>query len=92
MEKHAEAKSEGREAKFREFKAKSEGKRQQWNYLAVRKLLALLRWLTSKHHGDFYCLNCLFSFATEKNNLNCIKRYVKVKIFVTLCLLKTIKY
>ena len=36
-----------------------------WNYLAVKKLSALLRGITSKHHGDFYYLNCLHSFATE---------------------------
>ena len=31
-----------------------------------KTLSALLRGVTSKHHGDFYCLNCLHSFATEK--------------------------
>ena len=36
-----------------------------WHYLAVRKLSALLREIMSKHHGDFYCLNYLHSFATE---------------------------
>ena len=36
-----------------------------WHYLAVKKLSALLRGITSKHHGDFYCLNCLHSFRTE---------------------------
>ena len=25
----------------------------------------LLRGITSKHHGDFYCLNCLHSFQTK---------------------------
>ena len=30
-----------------------------------KKLSALLREIMSKHHGDFYCLNCLHSFATE---------------------------
>ena len=54
-----------------------------WYYLAVKKLSALLREITSKHHGDFYCLNCLHSFATEKK-VNLIKSYVKIKIFVTL--------
>ena len=53
-------------------KIKSEG---QWHYLA------LLRGKTYKHHGDFYCLNCVHSFATEKN-LNRIKKYMKIKIFV----------
>ena len=54
-----------------------------WNYLAVRKLSTLLRRITSKHHDDFYCLNCLHSFATEKK-LESHKKYVKIKIFVTL--------
>ena len=35
------------------------------HYLAVKKLSALLSEITSKHHGDFYRLNCLHSFATE---------------------------
>ena len=46
-------------------KAKSEGRR-RWYHLAVKKLLELLRGITSKHNGNFYCLNCLDSFATEK--------------------------
>ena len=54
---------------------------ENWHYLAVRELSALLRGVTSKHHSDFYCLNCLHSFATEKK-LNHIKKYVKIKIFV----------
>ena len=37
-----------------------------WHYLAVKELSALLRGITSTHRGDFYCLNCLHSFATEK--------------------------
>ena len=28
-----------------------------WHYLAVRKLPTLLSGITSKYHGDFYCLN-----------------------------------
>ena len=40
-----------------------------WYYLAVRKLSALLRRIICKHHGDFYCLNCLHSFATEKKKI-----------------------
>ena len=36
-----------------------------WHYLAVKKLSTLLRGITSKHHGDFYCLNYLHSFRTE---------------------------
>ena len=37
-----------------------------WHYLAVKKLSVLLRGITSKHHGDFYCLNCLHSSAKDK--------------------------
>ena len=36
-----------------------------WHCLAVKRLPALLRGITSKHPRDFYCLNCLHSFATE---------------------------
>ena len=32
-----------------------------------KKDLALLRGATSKHHGDFYSLNCLHSFSTKSN-------------------------
>ena len=45
-----------------------------WHYLAVTKLSALLRPTTSKHDGDFYCLNCLHSFKIE----NKLKSYEKV--------------
>ena len=37
-----------------------------WLYLAVKKLSALVKRITAKHHDDFHCLNCLHSFATEK--------------------------
>ena len=33
--------------------------------LQSKSLLALLRGVTSKHHGDIYCLNCFRSFATK---------------------------
>ena len=36
-----------------------------WHYLAVKKLSSLSRGVTSKHHGNFYCLNFLHSFWTE---------------------------
>ena len=45
-----------------------------WHYLEVKKLSTLLREITSKHHGDFYCLNCLYSFRTE----NKLKSHEKV--------------
>ena len=40
-------------------------KEKKWHYLAVKKLSALLRGITSKHHGDFYCLNYFHSFTTK---------------------------
>ena len=39
--------------------------REKWHYLTVKKLSALLRGITSKHYGHFYCLNRFHSFATE---------------------------
>ena len=54
-----------------------------WHYLAVKRLSALQRGLTSKHHGDFYCLNYLHSIATGKK-LESHKKYVKIKLFVLL--------
>ena len=43
--------------------------------------LALLRGATSKHHGDFYSLNCLHSFST-KNKLEFHKKVFGNKFFV----------
>ena len=37
-----------------------------WHYLAVKRISGLLRGITSKHNGDFYCLNCFHSYATEE--------------------------
>ena len=31
-----------------------------------KKLSALFRGMNFKYHSDFYCLNCIHSFATEK--------------------------
>ena len=38
---------------------------EKWHYLAVKKLSTLLRGITSKSDGDFYCLNCLHLYRTE---------------------------
>ena len=38
------------------------GEKEGWNYIAIKKLLALLRGIASKHYGDFYCLNCFHSY------------------------------
>ena len=35
------------------------------HYLFVKRLSALLKGVTSKHNGDFYCLNCFYSFRTK---------------------------
>ena len=35
------------------------------HYLAVKSLSALFREITSKHEGDFYCLNCFCSYIPE---------------------------
>ena len=37
--------------------------KEEWQYLAVKKLSALLYGITSKHKGDFYCLICLRSLG-----------------------------
>ena len=39
--------------------------REDWHYLAVKKLSALFHGITSKHKIDLYCLNLLQSFRTE---------------------------
>ena len=39
----------------------------KWHYLFVKKLSALLKGITSKHVGDFYCLNCFHSYSTQDN-------------------------
>ena len=59
-----------------------------WHYLAVKKLLALLREITFKYHREFNCLNCLHSLATENNVYKCEfnreNKRVKIKMFVML--------
>ena len=57
----------------------NEGK-EGWHYLTVKRLCTLLRGITSKHHGDFFCLNCLHSFRTE-NKLKCHEKVCKDKDF-----------
>ena len=45
-----------------------------------KKLSALLRGITSKYYGDFYCLNSFHSFRT-KNKLELHKRVCENKDF-----------
>ena len=47
---------------------------EKWHYLAVKKLSALLKGITSKHKGDSYCLNCFHSYRTEEK----VKKHKKV--------------
>ena len=37
----------------------------KWHYLFVKNLSKLVNGTTSKHVGDFYCLNCFHSYRTE---------------------------
>ena len=62
--------------------------REGWHYLAVKKLSALLRGITSKHHNDFYNLNCLHSFVTEKK-VQSHKRVCENKHFCNIIMLDT---
>ena len=47
---------------------------EKWHYLAVKILSALFKGITSKHEGDFCCLNCFQSYTTE----NKLKKHKKV--------------
>ena len=47
---------------------------EKWHYLAVKKLSALFNGITSKHKGDFYCLDCFNSYRTEEK----FKKHKKV--------------
>ena len=37
-----------------------------WHYLTVKNISGVLRGITSNHNGDFYSLNCLHWYTTEK--------------------------
>ena len=49
-----------------------------WHYLALKKLSALLREITSKQDGDSCCFNCLHSFRI-KDKLNSHKKVCENK-------------
>ena len=51
-----------------------------WSCITVKKLPGLLRGILSNHHGDFYCLSCLHSFATGKKRES-HKKVCENKIF-----------
>ena len=48
---------------------------ERWHYLAVKKLAALLRGITSKHGSNFYCLNCLNKFFATENKHKFHKKF-----------------
>ena len=52
-----------------------------WHYLTVKSISKLLRGITSNHKGDFYYLNCFYSYTTKKGLKN-MKRYVKTVISI----------
>ena len=58
----------------------------KWHYFAVKKLSAPLRGITSKHEGDFYCLNCSQFALTVALNYQNIKnnseRISKIRPFI----------
>ena len=43
----------------------------KWHDLAVKKVSALLKEVTSKHDGDFYCLKCFHSIRAENKLKKC---------------------
>ena len=45
-----------------------------WHYLAIKNISRLLRGITSNHNGNFYCLNCLYSYRT----ISKIKKHEKI--------------
>ena len=47
---------------------------EKWHYLAVKKLSALLRGITSKHKGGSYWINCFYSYSTKEK----LKKHDKV--------------
>ena len=40
---------------------------ERWYYLAVKRLPALFRRISSSNNGDFYCLNCFHPYRTLTN-------------------------
>ena len=46
----------------------------KWHYLAVKNFSALFRRITSNHNGDFYCLDCFYSYSTKEK----LKKHEKV--------------
>ena len=45
-----------------------------WHYLTIKNMSRLTRGVTSNHHGDFFCRNCMHSYRTE----NALKRHERL--------------
>ena len=81
---------------------------EKWHYIAlkskhtddgfnrpIRSLSRLFRGITANHNGDFYCLNCFYSFRTD----NALKRHERLCVNNDFCRVemptkfnKTLKY
>ena len=56
----------------------------KWHYLAVKNCICKnlhYSGVTSKHDGDFYCLNCFHSLSTEKK-IKKHKKYLMIMITI----------
>ena len=51
--------------------------KKEWPCIAVKNLSTLLREVKSKHNGDYYFLNCLYSLRTKNKLESHIKAYEK---------------
>ena len=54
------------------------------NQHAIKNISGLLRGITSRHDGDFYCLNCFHSYAME----NRLYKHEKISYDHKFCFLK----
>ena len=54
----------------------------RWRFLELKELGALLREIISKNNRGFYCWNCIHPFK-QKASFSHIKKYVKIKTFLT---------
>ena len=55
-----------------------------WHYLAITTISGLLRGITLRNNGNFYCLNCFHSYSTE----NKLRKHEKICCDHKFCFLK----
>ena len=54
----------------------NDSKRKRMAISCSKKTVSVIKRITFKRNGDFYCLNCLHFFRTKQNlTLDCIKEY-----------------